>query len=137
MKKTTSIMLHPDTVAAVMADGPPSLSEGIERVLRRALNLSPRPHGKPGNPNFGPGYGRKVPVAAPPVPVGEKPPPTLPPCPSCGGVSDGGAVCDSCHASDDRAAPAHFEPPPCGDDGRKCDGCGDRATCRPEKWGGK
>ena len=73
MKKTTSIKLHPDTVAAVMEEHPPSLSEGIERVLRRALGLPARPHGKPGNPQFGPGYGRgrKQGAAVPPLPQGE------------------------------------------------------------------
>jgi len=98
MKKTTSIKLHPDTVDAVMADHPPSLSEGIERVLRRALGLPPRPHGKPGNPQFGPGYGRGRGAKAPPVPVDEGTgahpdnlPPLVPPSP-CGDH----VACEAC-----------------------------------------
>lgn len=118
MKKTTSIKLHPDTVDAVLAENPPSLSEGIERALRRAYNLPPKPHGKPGNPNFGPGYGRgrgaKGPTGAQDEGTGAHPdnlPAIVPPSP-CGDH----VACEACILADDCI-------PPCGDIGRSCATC--------------
>lgn len=81
-------------------------------------------------------------------------------CPSCGEPSRGGAICKSCHVSDDRekapsghsgegtggdcdsgpiCAPGSvvgdsgIPPAPCGDH-RPCDGCPNREDCKPELW---
>jgi hypothetical protein len=122
-----------------------NVSAALDAMARDRLGLPPSKHPPEGRP-------RKVTTGAadngPPaqmvspaemgtmavsLPVGKE----LGVCSSCGESSDDGRVCEPCHASDDRAAPAHSEPPPCGDAGRQCDGCELRADCQPEKWGSK